>query len=65
MSIMICTNCERHVDTDFHYMSGGENPVCEPCEEELFDRGKAYWEPLYRGEHLAGLLPPNHYDFNR
>ena len=60
MSIMICAECEKHVDTDFWPMSE-EGSLCEYCEAER----EAYWRPLYDGEKQAGLLPANHYDFNR
>ena len=33
MSIMICEECEKHVDTDFFPMSD-DGRLCEACESE-------------------------------
>lgn len=53
MSIMICESCERYIDSDFEDVD--EAGYCEICQENEFEKQRAYWEPLYRGEKLAGI----------
>lgn len=57
MSICRCEDCEKTFDTDF-YSDGVINEAgffCWDCHEKWFEEQKAYWEPLYRGEVLAGI----------
>lgn len=61
MSIIRCTECERPIDTDLEFAD--ENERCQDCCENDFQEQLSYWQPLYQGEKLAGLLSENHYTF--
>ena len=63
MSIFVCPECAKHIDTDFHtedvYSDGENDPICMDCREDYEKRQYAYWKPLYDGEVQAGIAGPN------
>lgn len=63
MSIQPCESCSRYIDTDYEIID--ENGWCEVCNDAEYEKQRRYYSPLYKGEKLAGLLPDNHYNFNR
>lgn len=64
MSVEWCKECDVVMDAD-ECIYEEDGTYCEECHDEEFQKQLAYWKPRYEGEKLAGLLPANHYEFNR
>ena len=57
MSVFYCHECGKHVDSDFECCEvHGDELICESCADEIFEAQRNYWNPLYKGEKLAGLI---------
>ena len=57
MSVFYCHECNTHHDSDYEVAEVyGDDLICESCADEIFEAQRNYWNPLYKGEKLAGLV---------